>query len=277
MPSPFPGMDPYLENPAWWPSVHQRLITYIGDVLSSLMPSHYVVNIGERVYVLKPEQWIYPDVVVLQTPLRPAPGEGSSGGTAVATQPVTTTALAVSDAPWHVRVGPQEVREVFIEIVPVGNESRVITAIEILSPSNKATGSEGRQLYKAKQRDVLASQSHLLEIDLLRAGEHTVAPDREYLILHGVWDYLASLHRAGQGGDFEVWPISLRGRLPRITVPLAEGDPDVVLDLQPLFNRCYDAGTFARRVDYRRDPRPALRPADAEWTNLLLREKGLRS
>jgi hypothetical protein len=186
-------------------------------------------------------------------------------------------AVAVaSDPPWVLTVQPMEMREVFIEILTVADESRVVTVIEVLSPSNKTAGSEGRQLYLTKQHEILDSQTHLIEIDLLRRGEHTVAPPRDRLIEKGEWDYLVSLHRGGQSGRYEVWAIPLRERLRCIRVPLAGADPDVVLDLQAVFDRCYDEGAYARRLDYRGEPATPLSGDDAEWARSLLRERGLR-
>lgn len=167
-------------------------------------------------------------------------------------------AVMVSDPPWVVTYHPVEMREVFIEILPVADESRVITVIEVLSPSNKAVGSPGRQLYLTKQQELFESQAHLIEIDLLRRGEHTVVAPREQLLGRGNWDYLVCLHRGGQGNRCEVWPVTLRQPLPRIHVPLADGDPAVVLDLQAVFNRCYDQGAYARRLDYRSEATPPL-------------------
>ena len=265
MPSPFPGMDPYLENPVLWPGVHQGLVTYIRAALNAVLPPGYVADIGERVYIVQPERSVYPDVVVLEQPLIQT-GRGSGG---------TATAVA-SDPPLVLTYEPVEIREVFVEILPVGEESRVVTVIEVLSYSNKTPGHEGRKLYLTKQREILESQTHLLEIDLLRTGEHTVAVSREQLLKKCRWDYLVCLHRGGHGNRFEVWPITIRQRLPRILVPLADGDPDVVLDLQAVFDRCYDEGAYARRIDYRRDPPIPLEGEDAEWADKLLREKGLR-
>lgn len=271
MPGPFPGMDPYLEHPARWPGVHQGLITYIMSALNAVLPPRYVADIGERLYILQPEQerGIYPDVVVVEHPSIEMPMEQDVGGTALA--------VAVSDPPWVMTVEPMEMREVFVEIFPVADEGRLVTVIEVLSPSNKTAGSPGRQLYLTKQQEILESQTHLIEIDLLRRGEHTVAAPRGNLLQRGLWDYLVSLHRGGQKGRrFEVWAIPLRQRLPRIRVPLADGDSDVVLDLQAVFNRCYDESAYARRLDYRREPAVALVSSDAEWATSLLRERGLR-
>ena len=37
MPTPFPGMDPYLERPNLWSNVHNSLITAIRDVLAPML------------------------------------------------------------------------------------------------------------------------------------------------------------------------------------------------------------------------------------------------
>lgn len=267
MPSPFPGMDPYLEHPALFPGVHQGLIAVARAALNTLLPQHYVADIGERVYIIQPERDIYPDVVILEYPsVKPSMEQSATG----------TSATMVSDPPWVVTYHPVEMREVFIEILSVGDDSRVITVIEVLSPSNKAAGSAGRQPYLAKQQELFESPTHLIEIDLLRRGEHTVVAPRERLLRRGQWDYLVCLHRGGQGNRCEVWPIALRRHLPKIRVPLADGDPDIVLDLQALFDRCYDEGAYARRLDYRREPTPPLQGDDAIRADQILRTRGLR-
>jgi Protein of unknown function (DUF4058) len=268
MPSPFPGMDPYLEHPTLWSGVHQRLITYLGDALNALLPPHYVADIGERLYVVQSERSIYPDVVVVEPPAAVFLSEGGTSSAAT---------VLTSDPPWVLTVEPIEKREVFIEILSVGDPSRVVTVIEVLSPSNKTAGSEGRQLYVTKQHEILQSPTHLLEIDLLHYGEHTVAAPRVHLIEQGTWTYLVCLHRGGQRRRFEVWAITLRQRLPRIRVPLAHGDADVVLDLQTVFDRCYDEGAYARRLDYRRDPPTLLSGDDLAWVTTLLKEQGRRN
>jgi hypothetical protein len=186
----------------------------------------------------------------------------------------STAAVLTSDPPWVLTVEPVEVREVFIEILTVGDASRVVTVIEVLSPSNKAANSEGRQLYVTKQQEILPSSTHLIEIDLLRYGEHTVAAPRGNLIARGGWDYLICLHRGGQRGRYEVWAMTLRQRLPRIRVPLADGEPDIGLDVQAVFDRCYNEGAYARRLDYRGEPSTPLAETDPTWASALLRERG---
>jgi hypothetical protein len=259
-------MDPYLENPALWPSVHQGLITFAWTALNAVLPPHYVATIGERLYVVQAERDIYPDIFLLEHPSVQAPAE----------QGARKIAVAASDPPWVLTVKPEEIREVYIEILSVADQSRVVTVIEVLSPSNKIAKSDGRHLYLTKQREILSSPTHLIEIDLLRQGEHTVAAPREMLLRKGKWDYLVCLHRGGQKGRYEVWAITMRQRLPRIHIPLSDGDPDVVLDLQSVFNRCYDEGAYVRRLDYRSKPPAPLKDDDAQWADALLRERKLR-
>src|SRR3954453_453244 len=129
MPGPFPGLDPYLEHPAHWPGLHQRLITYTCDALNESLPPRYLADIGERLYIVEPDRNIYPDVVVLE-PLPPPPRPQQTVS--------ADTVASAGDAPWIVTMATVEVREVFIEILLVPDENRLVTGIEILSPTNKA-------------------------------------------------------------------------------------------------------------------------------------------
>jgi hypothetical protein len=255
-------MDPYLEDPQLWPSVHHLLITQIGTTLNRLLPPGYVAAFGERVFVAGPDRDIYPDVFVKDISKGGAAGSFSRGG----------TATAVSDPPWVVAVTTDEIVESFVEIRALTGNRQVVTTIEVLSPRNKTAGSEGRQLYRRKQREVMSSETHLLEIDLLRSGQHTVAAPRDALLRRGPYHYLVSLSRGNQRHECEVWGILLASRLPRVRVPLAGSDPDVPLDLQAVFQQVYEAGAFARALDYSRPPAVPLAKADARWAEELLQD-----
>lgn len=265
MPGPFPGMDPYLENPPRWGGVHIGLMAHACSRLNELLPPGYAADMGERVWIVRPERNVDPDVAVVRAPIpRPRASQAAARGAATA------------DPPWVVTVDGVEMREVFVNITCVDEPDVVVAALEVLSPTNKKPGTEGRELYLKKQEEILSSTTHFLEIDLLRTGAYTVAAPRALLLEKGGWDYIVSLHRAHQGGRFEVWPTRLRARLPRVAVPLLDGDPDVVLDLQEVLDKAYDDGPYRRRVDYRRDPPVPLEPDDAAWADALLRERGLR-
>lgn len=267
MPSPFPGMDPYLEDPLLWPSVHHLLISHIGMTLNSLMPPGYVVAFGERVLVAGPDREIYPDVALYQ--------QENTGGRAAS--PCGGAATAVGDPPWVIAVADDEIVEGFVEIRALAGLQNVVTVIEVPSPRNKADSGEGRLLYRRKQREILASSTHLLEIDLLRSGQHTVAVPRDGLLRRGPYHYLVSLSRGNQRQECEVWGIVLASPLPRVRVPLAESDPDVILDLQAVWRQVYEAGAFERRVDYTAPPRVALSQIDADWADKTLHRSGQQS
>jgi hypothetical protein len=254
-------MDPYLEDPALWPTVHQGLISSLWADLNQKLPQGYVARTNERVYVVQADRSIYPDASVTRlATVRPvAPGAAGA------------STLEVDDA-WEIDISDDEIREPYVEILVAGGHE-VITLVEVLSPANKARGTESRRLYRAKQGEVLSSPAHLLEIDLLRDGEHTVAAQRERLVRRGHFDYLVSLSRGPRHDRCSVWATSLRERLPRIRVPLAEGDSDIACDVQALFDSVYETGRFAETVDYTAPPVIPLAPSDAAWAAERVRTK----
>ncbi|MCU0981963.1 MAG: DUF4058 family protein [Pirellulaceae bacterium] len=265
MPSPFPGMDPFLEHPGIFPGLHDRLIAYLSESLQARLPEPYYAEIGERLWVETSDRSIGPDVYVLEDEGRDREGQG--GGkvgvgllTEVRSQPVVVT------------VPQDEFREPYVEIRASGDNERVVTAIEVLSLTNKTLGVRGRDLYLRKQREILASPIHLVEIDLLRGGHHTTAvPLRRARAKTGPFDYHVCIHRFDHLEDYLVYPIRLQDRLPEIGIPLLPGDRDVVLDLQDVFQRSYDAGPYRRRIRYRdTEPVPPLDPENLQWTAQLL-------
>jgi hypothetical protein len=148
-----------------------------------------------------------------------------------------------------------------------------VTVIEVVSPSNKYSG-PGRDSYLDKQREVRGSHTHLVEIDLLRSGPHVLAAPEIYARQHGPYDYLVSICRAaGARNRFALHRWMLHERLPRIRIPLARGDTDVVLDLQAVLEKTYEIGAFADRLPYARPCHPPLTPAQQAWADERLREK----
>lgn len=249
MPSPFPGMDPYLEHPDLWPGVHGSLIVYSRDDLQPQLLPRYIASIEERVYVEPLGRPIRPDVRVLEEK-PPPPG----GGVAVAVRPQ----VAVAEPEWLAVL--EEVREPYLVILDaLGRE--VVTVIEFLSPSNKRPG-VGRETYLRKQREVLQSEANLVEVDLLRGGMHTVAVPEEVV---GEADYVVSLRRVDRPLELGVVRFRVREELKGLAIPLRPGEEDVVLDLAGVVRRVYEAGAYHLRIDYTRPPEPPLRPEDARW------------
>ncbi len=241
MPGPFPGMDPYLENPLLWPGVHNRLIVTMASALNAVLPPSYVALTEEWLYVLPAQRRIQPDVTLAD--LRIA-GEMERSSRVSVAEP---TARRI-DEPQIVESPEDKPRILFINIVRAAAADEIVTTIELLSPANKQPGKD-RQAYLRKQREVLASTTHLIEIDLLRTGTHTVAVPVERMD-ETDWDYIVCLHRGGTGKRYEIWPVRLQDRLPCVRVPLVDPDPDIALDLQVAIDRCYEEGAFARLIDY---------------------------
>jgi hypothetical protein len=263
MPSPFPGMDPFLEVPALWPSFHRGLISLLWMELNRLLPSRYVAGMNERIYMTASPKAMYPDAIIVKPTAK-----GKRGAT-------KGIAVLECDPPLDIAFPPEEARESFLEIHLAADPGILVAVIEILSPANKTKGQDSREKYQEKQTMLLASATHLVEIDLLRGGEHSVALPRERLP-DGTWDYVVCLHRGGWGNRFHAWPVPLPDRLPRFAVPLLDGDADLVVDLQSLVDRCYEAGQFERRLDYRQKCPPPLTKKRAAWIDQVLREKKLR-
>jgi hypothetical protein len=254
----FPGMDPYLENPAVFPGIHTRMIVYLADQIASLVRPRYIASTGERVYVEGPaEHAILPDVW-----LRPT--RRDDGGLAVAEADV-----AVLDEPTMVEVPDLEVHEPYIEILDRESGLRVVTVIELVSPSNKYAG-PGRDAYVAKQKEVRHSETHLVEIDLLRYGPHVLAVPEVLVRGRFQYDYLVSVNRAQRRRRFEVYPRTVRQRLPRIWVPLAGDDPDVRVDIRAALEQAYEAGSYRDRIDYHAPCEPPLDRDDQAWAEMQI-------
>lgn len=267
MPSPFPGMDPYLEHPNVFPNLHDKLIVHLEETLQPLLPEPYYAKGNQRVWVDYVEASRIPDVGVMKQS-RPAGNlELESGGVAVAEMPVKVSAPYI---PWD------EFREPFVEIYSKeGDQPRLVTAIEVLSPTNKMPGQPSRAAYRQKQSELIGSQVHLVEIDLLRMGAHTTAvPHQELIRRCGPVDYHVCVHCFDQPSDFFIYPIQLPDRLPRIMIPLLPGDGGVAVELQSVFDQCYDRGPYRREVNYANDPPPpVLSPERLAWVKSLLVRK----
>lgn len=252
MPSPFPGMDPYLEAPDHWPGVHTRLVATIGDVLVPQVRPRYFVDLERRVYILDEDdpaqRRIVPDLSLIR---RRGPGPAAPQADAATAPQAPAVLLMVQE--------PVEVRESRLVIRTAG-ALELVTVIELLSHANKTRGSHGRDEYLAKRREVLLSPVHLIEIDLLRAG--VPFPSIDPL---PAGDYRVHVSRAARRPRGEVFTWTVRDAAPVIPVPLRPGDPDATLDLGQVLRLTYDRAGYDVLLDYARPPDPPLGPDDAAW------------
>ena len=266
MPSPFPGMDPFLEGPDVFPDFHNRLTIYLSDALQSQLSPPYFASVNERTWIELSDRAIEPDVSVSRIARAAARGGAIAEASpryhvAVAETPLPPRAIVIS-------LAEEQRRQPFIELFTGrGQDRRLVTCIEILSPSNKARGREGCRLYLQKQTEILNSDVNLVEIDLLRGGDHITAVPRWAIEGRaGHFDYHVCVWNAEPVRDPVVYPAKLQEPLPEIAVPLLPGDRAVVVDLQAVFERVYDSGPYRVAVDYAGAvPPPPLAPTEAEW------------
>ena len=167
MPSPFPGMDPYLEGPLWT-SVHSQLAVEIARQLTPLLVPKYAALTERRLVLATPD--VEDGVTISTTSLR--------SDAAVVTSQLDEDQAAVAvavEAPLHLAtVLPQPVPQLTVEIRDTEN-LHLVTAIEVFSPWNK-TGN-GYAGYVESRQKLLLSTAHLIEIDLLRAGQRVPMQD----------------------------------------------------------------------------------------------------
>jgi Protein of unknown function (DUF4058) len=269
MPSPFPGMDPYLEKPSRWPGIHLNLIAATQALLTSQLRPKYLVRVEERVYIAddyddpRKAKMRVPDVEVA---VRPGWGQATfaPGGSEADALEVLEPIIATT---WFDEL---EIHQAFLNVID--NETRdVITVIEILSPANKIPGSHGSESYEKKFQEVMYSASHFVEIDLLRGSRRVPVPRKI-----GTHEYLVHISRKRLRPRGQLYPLRLPRRLPIIPIPLKAGDPDAQLDLQSLIDQTYDRAGYDMEIDYSQDPVPPLDAEMAAWADELLRLKGLR-
>jgi hypothetical protein len=255
-------MDPYLEE--HWGDVHTRLTTYASDHLNRHLPNGLRARIEESVTVEADypdddaKNIYYPDLQVLDT--------GRKTGRAA-----TKMASGVVEPIILERREPRMQRSVHIVATDSG---QLVTAIEILSPSNKI-GTNARNEYQQKQINIVGAGASLVEIDLIRSGKHVLLFNKAKLPRKARTEYFVSAIRGWEPGRVGVYPVPLRETLPIIRIPLRRTDEDVSLDLQSLIEQAYENGAYDT-LNYREEPLPELDAADAAWADELLKLAGKR-
>lgn len=260
MKNPFPGMNPWLEE--HWPDVHACMLVYACDDLNETLPADLRARMDER-FAPKTNQdqalAFLPSMSDDDAWKRPAgPVLGPGGDSVVAAEPTV------------VEFGDEVSRHLEI----VDSRAYIITAIELLSPSNKEEG-EARANWRRKRFDYLRGGINVVEIDLLRGGAWAL-PDRSLLkpVPPGRVFHYVAVTRPPRFTRCEFYVLPLRERLPAIRVPLRRTDLDAALDLQVLIDQCYDRGRYASILDYSHPPHPPLPDEEAAWAKGILAARG---
>jgi hypothetical protein len=261
-------MDPYIEVCHLWEDFHPNLISEIQRSLAEVLPDRYVVRAGERSYVTltlddeEAQRSFLPDVAVAS---RGRAARRSRKAKEAAPAPAVLGSVAPVLIPALLKA---EYREPFLEIRQVDPEHKLVTGIEVLSPSNKRPQTKGWRLYYRKRLAFLRGYAHLVEIDLLRRGRRMPMakpwPDSPYYLL---------VCRKKQAARCAVYPASFSAPLPPIPIPLAPPDADILLDVQPFVEAIYARSRYERDIDYGRPLDPPLSPAEAAWLQERLRQE----
>lgn len=262
MKSPFPGMDPYLEQ--FWPDIHASLIIYARDQLEEQLPGNLIARVEERI-VLETEaeetRSAYPDIKI---------AERFAGG-------ATAVVVARSEAaiePVIVEYDGEPATETFINIVEAGPGQRLVTVIEVLSLANKLPG-EGQRQYRQKQRELRQANVSLVEIDLLRRGQRILSVGASRIPARARTTYQVCVRRGWRPTRFEVYPVPLRAALPTIRIPLRKKDEDIHLDLQAIVEQAYRKGRYHLTIDYDERPDPPLPGPDGKWAKSAIKKAAM--
>lgn len=248
-------MDPYLEDPAYWSGFHTRFNVHLAEVITERLPQGYYADVEQHVWLQGEDSesestaFGYPDVFIVEKNGR------SAGSVLTATRPTAETRFPLPEK----KKGAK-----FVKIVD-RKENRVVTAIEVLSLSNKTRG-EGLEDYLEKRKEYVLSGTNLVELDLLREGERIPVgrpklPDA---------DYFAFTSRADMFPTMQLWAWTVRDPLPALPIPLKPAHGFIVLSLKECLNRTYDAAAYRTRIEYAEPPAYLLRPSDAEWAATFL-------
>ena len=247
MPSPFPGMNPYLEQSDVWEDFHHDFMSRAREMLAAEVGPNYMVKVEVRLYVHE-----------LPADERYFAGRGDVGISITSrTGSPSATGVMAASAPMELSLPNVDVeRHSSIEIRD-RRSRRVITVIEVLSPTNKKSGPD-RDDYISKRGWLLIGPCNFVEIDLRRGGQRPGPPELPPC------DYYALVRRRADAPRIGFWPIGLRDPLPVLPIPLKAPDADIALDLKAVLDRVYDAANYGKYV-YEATPEPPLSPADAEW------------
>jgi Protein of unknown function (DUF4058) len=255
MPSPFPGMNPYLEQDDVWQDFHERFVPYLAEQMGARLPPHYIVKIDEHVFIHEPpaeRRTFLGRADVLLATRRPA-----TEGTATATLPASAPAQVAPPSVDIEKLSYLEIRD--------RRDRRLVTVLELLSPTNKYSGPD-REQYLGKRGQLLTSSAQLVEIDLLRGGPRMPfagpVPECPYYVL------VSPMEKRPQA-DF--WPIRLQDPLPVIPIPLREPDPACPLDLQAALHHVYDVARYGNYI-YEGTPQPTLSEAEQTWARELIQQ-----
>ena len=265
MPSPFPGMNPYLEYPVFWSSFHTRLMVAIADTMAPILrPNNYYIEVETRTYNEQEDGEDEDEDLLVGIPDAAVLSASSSKQPRDTVLSDTGTTLTQSRPQPITLPMPTTVKERYLEVREAGTDA-VITVIEVLSPKKKKRG-KGRVAYERKRSRILGSLSNLIEIDLLRGN-----PPMTMLGSVQPTHYRIVVSRSEQRPTADLYGFNLQEPIPSFPLPLKPENQEPTVDLQEIVHGVCDRAGYDARIDYRQPvPAPALAKVDQQWMNELL-------
>ncbi|NEQ50033.1 MAG: DUF4058 family protein [Leptolyngbya sp. SIO3F4] len=263
MPDMFPGMNPYLEHPDLWPTIHPQFVAALASCLKKEVSNRYNIIIRKRVYRVSGEDSLVVGQSAKKIKLSGLKEASSSRSSHKSSQPIPTY-IAV----------PQTIQEDYIEIIDhqIGT---TVTIIEVLTPQKKRPG-RGRENYEQRCEAIFGSDTHFVEIDLLRGWEPISAygpSDTDYQVL---------VSRSDQRPKAELYTWQVNAPIPFLTLPLGrpqdgeEAQAYCTVDLKQALNDVCSSSVHTLSINYERDPIPPLPKDASHWLANLLEQSGLR-
>lgn len=249
MPSPFPGMNPYLEQSYDWEDFHNSYLFCLREYLAKRVGPNYFVKTEVRLYLHE-----------MSADERRFIGKGDVGVSSESSRtsigPAGVATMGIS-SPLELELPAIEVeKQAYLEIRDM-LDRRVVTVVELLSPSNKDPGAD-RDFYLGKRKQFFTGRTNFVEFNFLRGGRNPAPP------VIPACDYYALVIKADDRPKVHTWPFGVRDPMPKVPVPLNSLDPPILVDLKEILDTTYDSAGYSKHI-YREIPVPPLKPEDDAW------------
>lgn len=242
MPSPFPGIDPFIESSNRWNDFHHGMLVAMRTQMNAGLPPEFIARLGTRV----------------QMTAEDVPPSANSKALSTASHMNGPHRLPQDMG------APGAYEQLFIDVLHVPRQ-RTVAHVEMLCPPNKA-GCNDRTAYLATRRDLVHHGVNLVEIDLLLQGERLpmLAP-----LPRG--NYYAFVTRSVSPSNCDIYSWSIRDPLPVVPVPIDDEGREIGLNVAAAFSDTYEHGRYDRVLQYDTPP-SFLNAEDQEWVAKVFSE-----
>jgi len=255
MKNPYKGINAHLnsllqtpsddDQPALWSSFHASHINHITDFLNDTLPNGYIALSEQSLQVRTEVDNVIkrprPDVTVFEQSQPKITGTQSPSVTPTWQAEITDT---VVDEEFYMAVVIRELGE-------QGRLGKVVTRIELLSPSNMPHQS-GYSAYRMKRIENLRSGIPLIEIDYLHEFESPIVNFPQYPHDENSTAYYIALNDprpTWDEGTVKVFGSSVDEPLKSFPIPLTD-EVELVFDIDAVYQHTFERHRYYTLVDY---------------------------